>query len=460
MGESVRDSFGNLAVAIDLGASSLRYAVGELTPERIEFRVIEQVPNEPRMHNGRLVWDFHSILAFCRRAASFAYAKSETCTIGIDSWGVDHGFLDEQDSLIQPVVCYRDASHVQWFDRLADHRERLFQLTGIQHQPFNTIYQLAARSAEDPTLMSRTAKVLLLPDLLDFFLTGIAEWELTECSTTQLMGIDGSWSKEAFDLIGWPTFPEQPKKPGHIIGRDRTGCQVVSVGSHDTASGVCGLGALASEQAFLNIGTWMLFGCVLESPMVSTEAEAANFTNERAVDGRIRFLSNIPGFYVVNRLHSELKLSATVPDWLSSASPDFLGTVDLFDSALFNPSSMLDCVRERWTMPAENEREYAALALNSLSSAVRKQLSHLESITGNTIYSIRASGGGSGSAAFCQALANQLRLPIIAGPQEATLLGNLSMQFLATGALSGMEELSTIVDQSCTRHTYVPAGAS
>lgn len=454
----MKDSSASKAVAIDLGASSMRYALGEYQDGQIRYEIIEQVPNAALETNGRWTWDADKLLDFCKCAESKALHTGNSCTIGIDSWGVDHGFIGFDGSLIQQVVAYRDPSHVRCFDRLSPNRYRLFELTGIQHQPFNTIYQLAARMEEDPDLRFKAKCFLLLPDLLNYLLTGKVNCEFTQCSTTQLMGLDGKWCEEAFRLIDWPLPNLVPAMPGQVIGATQSGVPVVSVGSHDTASGVCGLGSLTQTTAFLNVGTWTLLGSLVDQPITNSAAQSANFTNERAVDGRVRFLDNIPGFYVANRLYDELQIARPLGEWLAHFEPSYLDSADLFHATLYNPRSMSETLVALVDRPPSNEAEFAALALNSMSAAIDQQLCHLEKATGERMEEIRAGGGGSGSATLCQMLADRLQRPIVAGPQEATLLGNLGMQFLSQGVIDGFEDLAKVIDRSTTHVRYEPQG--
>ncbi len=466
------DSTKAQAIAIDLGASSIRFAQGWFDGEKVGFEVVEQVPHEPKEHAGRLVWDLPKILALCQRGAQYAAALGPEVTIGIDSWAVDHGFLDKGGNLLDEVVCYRDPSHVAVFNSIQhlllegegqgggderhnalennvkESRKKLYKLTGIQHQPFNTIYQLIARREQHPALPAEAARWLMLPELIAHLLGADAGHELTNASSTQLLGVDGTWSKEAFEIAGWPAPAEQPQAPGTIQGKTRWGVPVARVGTHDTASAVCGLGQLTDDQAFLSAGTWSLLGCLRNEVDTSDEAEYANFTNERAVDGRIRFLKNVPGFFVVNRLHEELKIDAPVSIWLSEANKDFEGRIDLLDERFFNPNSMVEAALQSASKDPASKEDWATLALYSLIDTTANQLRLMQKITGRTFKSLKVGGGGAASRELCQGLADQLQIPVISGPKEATLLGNLGAQFLAQGVLKSWEEVASVLEAS------------
>ncbi|MBI5708263.1 MAG: hypothetical protein HZC36_14870 [Armatimonadetes bacterium] len=443
------------AVAVDLGASSVRFAEGTLEDGRIYCRVIGQRSNDPLDTELGPAWNTETLLGICREAESHALALPDA-TIGIDSWGVDHGFLDENGELIQPPLCYRHPLHSQVFEELRAYRHELYALTGIQHQPFNTFYQLVARARQTPAMARRGVQWRILPELLHHLLGAPSGHELTQASTTQLMGLDGRWSARAFELAGWPLPDSQPELPGRIVGRTAKGVSVARVGSHDTASAVCGLGSLGEHRAFLNAGTWSLLGAVTEIPLASAEAESANLTNERAVDGRVRFLDNIPGFFVINRLHADLGVSVPVSEWLKEADLGQARRLDLFDPNLFNPASMLEAVSTQLGENQTGSKAWAGIALLSLVDTTCHKLDDIERLLGRRFTEVRVAGGGSASEAFCQHLASASQRTVLAGPQEATVLGNLAVQFMAQGALRDFDEVAAVIDASLELRRYEP----
>ena len=443
------------AVAIDLGATSARYAAGWLEDGTIHYELVAQRAHAPIERNGRLEWDLDALLKLCREAVEFAESRFESATVGIDSWGVDHGFLDSKGNLLGAPVCYRDRSHEAALPGLDPYQARLYALTGIQRQPFNTLVQLVARRLEDPTLPER-AHWVLLPDLFAHLLGGTLGCEISHASTTQLLGLDSRWSDEAFAIAGWPVPAHQPSLPGALIGRASNRVAIARVAGHDTASAVCGLGPMHAEQAFLNVGTWSLLGCVLDEPLVGQGASSGNFSNERAADGRVRFLKNIPGFYIVNRLHEELGIADPVPDWLARADRSVQARIDVLDPGLFNPPSMLEAIRARLDRVPGTPEAWAGLALMSLVETTAVELRALESATDRKFNQIRASGGGAASNAFCHALTNATGCTVSAGPLEATLLGNLAVQMLAKGIFADYTELGECLANSAEMTHHRP----
>lgn len=434
------------AVAVDLGATSARFAAGWLEDSRLRHEIIEQVPHAPRFDGKHLVWDLDALLGICRRAIGYAGEHFDDATVGIDSWGVDHGFLDVGGNLLGPPICYRDPSHEAALKSIDHQQPHLYRLTGIQRQPFNTICQLVARRKEDPTLPS-CATWLILPDLLGYLLTGARGYELTQASTTQLMGLDQHWCAEAFDIAGWPVPELPPVKPGAVMGKvDSVG--IVRVGSHDTASAVFGFGDLPSDHAYLNVGTWSILGSLLASPLVSEVTEAKNWSNEIAVDGRARFLKNVPGFYVLNRLHDELGSGQPMGAWLEASALSFAGRFDVFDESLYNPASMPAACAALLSPEPKTEAEWAGAALGSLVDALAVQTADLRDLAGD-LSLIRVGGGGSQSGAFCQAIADKTGLRVEAGPAEATVIGNLAFQFQSRG-------IDIDLDQAYERKEYRP----
>jgi rhamnulokinase len=411
------------AVAVDLGATSARFALGWWNEDgTLGWELVEQLQHAPREMDGRLRWDLEALLGTCQRAVLAGQSAFEECTWGIDTWGVDFAVVDERGRPLETPVCYRDRAHETAFAQLEPHRDRLYALTGIQHQPFNSVYQLAARGVK--------GGIRFLPDLLTDLTFGGFDGvsELTMASTSQLLNLSGEWCEDAFELIGWPAPTGPLQKPGFERGR-RGSVTAIAVGSHDTASAVYGLETKPNEL-YLNLGTWGLVGDLRPEPNLSDPL----FTNERAVGGEVRYLANVPGFYVLSRLHSELALPIPLPDWLAEIEGPPEETVDLLDSAFFNPVSMATAMRERLS---QEPRDWAAVGVYSVAQTVANVVQRLKSEPplhswgggrGRGKSVLKVGGGGAASPPLLKALEATTGLEIVAGPQEATLLGNLRFQ--------------------------------
>lgn len=427
------------AVAVDLGATSIRYAAGAIVDDRIVYEVVDQVEHEPVDWCGQTSWDMDAIMRLSKKALRLA--SDHDATIGIDSWAVDHGFISIAEKLLLAPVCYRDLSHQRVFSQFADRRKAMYAATGIQHQPFNTIYQLFARAQEAQEL--KMGMWLLIPDLIGCLLGAAPHVEMTNASTTQLVGVDGKWSAEMFDMIDWPV-PELPiSAPGRVL-IDIEQARLVSVGSHDTASAVFGMGPIANDQAFVSVGTWSLIGCLLDQPNLSDPG----FTNERAVDGRVRYLANVPGFYVLERLREEFDFQGSVPEFLSEVGEvNPQQGIDLMDPRFFNPVSMAEEL-------GVTRESAARIALASLVRTSVAQIERLERNTGRSIRSLRVCGGGSESDVFCQALATASGRTVLAGPKEATLLGNFAVQFYAAERCASLADANALAGRSFAMREY------
>jgi sugar (pentulose or hexulose) kinase len=431
------------AIAIDFGASSVRFAAGRLIEGIIEFKVIHQEPHKSQIESGREIWDSAFFLDFCKEAAAYGTSQFQNCTIGIDTWGVDFGFT-EFDNPVAPIVSYRDPSHVRVFDEFAEHRNELFQLTGVQHQPFNTIYQLIARKRfGDDTRRDW----LFLPSWLAASLGARHSNDATMASTSQLFLADASgWCERAFEIAEAPMPKAIPVPPGDVLGTTSDGAQIVQVAGHDTACAIHGLGELRNDQAYISLGTWSLLGCILDEPLISAEAEESGFSNERSADGRVRFLTNVAGFYVVNRLHKELGIEMSVSEWIENATLSN-SSLDLRDKVFFNPKSMVEASLRKLEWHPSSLEEWAGVALLSIARSNALQLRNLEHVVGREFAEVRVCGGPSASNAFCQLLANEFGKKVVSGPQEATILGNLAMQFRAD---------SNVIQRSFSRSVYEP----
>jgi rhamnulokinase len=474
-----RDRDDGVHVAVDLGASSGRVVVGRVGPSRLELEEVHRFPNEPVALPDGLHWDilrlYRELLGGLRAAAGGA---DPVVSVGVDGWGVDYGLLDETGALLGNPYHYRDGRtdgvadkvHARW------PFEELYARTGIQLLPFNTVYQLAAATGTAQLEAART--LLLLPDLLGYWLTGRAGAEATNASTTALLDVrTGDWSPEALAAagIGRNLFPGL-RRPGDSLGPLRaevaaeTGLPgsvvVTAVGSHDTASAVVGVPAEGDRFAYISCGTWGLVGIELDAPVLTGESRAANFTNEGGVDGRVRYLRNVMGLWLLQeslRAWERAGQPADLPALLEAAAarPPGGPLVDPDAPAFLPPGDMPSrvraaCRRAGQPVPA-TQPELVRCILDSLAAAFARAVADAARLSGRQVEVVHLVGGGARNRLLCQLTADACGLPVLAGPVEATALGNVLVQARASGRLGGdLEALRALVRQTQEVHRYRP----
>ncbi|MET0911154.1 MAG: rhamnulokinase family protein, partial [Ilumatobacteraceae bacterium] len=404
-------------------------------------------------------------------------AHPEVESIGIDTWAVDYGLLDGDGRLLGDPVAYRDTRTERSVRAVHDlvSEQELFELDGLQFLPFNTIYQLAAEVGGP--IWPEAAHVVLLPDLLAYWLTGRLETEYTNATTTGLVDIrTGRWSPRLFDVLGIPPAMFPPiAPPGSTRGpllpsvAERIGAPsstvVVNVASHDTASAVVGIPAPVAPVAFIASGTWSLVGLELDRPLVTSAARAANFTNEGGVDGRTRFLRNVGGLWLLQECLRSWSAEGRDHDLarlLDAAAALPTGPIfDVDDDSLVAPDDMPRRIEAalaatggaRPASPAHVVRSI----VDSLAAAYASTIRRGAELSGRTLEAVHIVGGGSQNELLCQATADAVGLPVIAGPVEATALGNVLVQARAIGALSGdLDDLRRCVTAGHHSRRYEP----
>jgi rhamnulokinase len=462
--------------AVDLGASSGRVMVGEVGPGELTLTEVHRFWNGPVRVAGTLHWDilhlYRELLEGLRKAA----ADGPLDGIGIDSWAVDYGLLDRNGNLLGNPVHYRDnrtlgkTENVQRKISEAD----LYAVTGLQHLPFNTIYQLAAEP-----LLDQAQTLLLIPDLLAYWLTGVIGAEATNASTTQLYDVrNRTWSDNLTNLLGIPRtllppirHPGQPIGPllpdiaatiGPAAGAWRgAGAPVIAVGSHDTASSVVAVPAVGGRFAYISSGTWSLVGLELEEPVLTGEARVANFTNEGGVDGRIRFLRNVMGLWILQECLREWGTD-DLPRVLAeaAAAPAFAVLIDPDDPVFLAPGNMAGRINEYCGSDAPTSRgALARCVLESLALAYRRTLRQAQEIADREVDVVHVIGGGSQNELLCQLTADACGLPVLAGPVEASALGNVLVQARALGApLPDLTAMRALVRATHELRQYEPQG--
>jgi len=467
--------------AVDLGASGGRVMMGTVgRGQQLELQELHRFPNVPVRVLGTLHWDvlalFQGVLDGLGAAAR---AGAGLASLGIDTWGVDYGLLDADGTLLGNPVHYRDTRTEGMAGQVLARvpAAELYAITGIQQLPLNTIFQLAAAPATPQLAAART--LLMIPDLLAYWLTGQAGAEVTNASTTQLYDVRAqAWATSLMTRVGIPPgiFPPL-RRPGDIIGEllpritTETGLAtpvpVLAVGSHDTASAVAAVPAQGPGFAYISCGTWSLVGMELPGPVLSEASFKANFTNEAGIDGTIRYLRNVMGLWLLQesmRTWSARGTPADLDTLLAAAAeaPALRAVIDPDDPHFLTPGDMPGriahaCRRTGQDPPADPGATVRCI-LDSLALAYRRTIAEVQELSGRHVDTVHIVGGGARNALLCQLTADACGLPVVAGPVEAAALGNVLVQARALGAapddLAGMRQL---LRQTQNLHRFAPS---
>lgn len=465
--------------AADLGATSGRVMVGRAGPDLLELSEAHRFPNRPVQLPGGLHWDVLGLYQELLDGLAAAARTHQITSVGIDSWAVDYGLLDASGQLLGSPYHYRDGRTDGVAERVwaAVPADELYRITGLQHLPFNTVFQLAAAAAGPQLSLART--LLLIPDLLTHWLTGSVGAEATNASTTGLFDArSGSWSGPLLDRLGIDRALLPPlRRPGDPAGTllpqvaERTGLPastpVTAVASHDTASAVAAVPATEADFGYVSCGTWSLAGLELEAPVITDASRAANFTNELGIDGSYRFLRNIMGMWLLSeslRTWAARGLPADQTTLLAQAarSRPFAALVDPDAPEFLAPGDMpariaAYCVRTGQT-PPEDQGAVVRCILESLALAHRSVLRTAAGLAGRDLRVVHLVGGGSRNELLCQLTADATGLPVVAGPAEATALGNILVQARAHGLGGDRTDLRRLVAATQPLRRYEPAG--
>ena len=465
-------------LAADFGGGSGRVIAGWLQDGKLVMEEVHRFGNRQVRLGNHVHWDFPALFEDMKVGLKKAAAKGyEVESIGVDTWGVDFGLIDRDGQLIGNPVCYRDARTagmtVKLFETLSPTEH--YATTGIQVMEINTLAQLL--SIKGTAQLESAEHLLFMPDLFSYFLTGKANNEYCIASTSELLDAKGrEWSWETIEALGLPKkiFGEIVM-PGSVRGSlrddiaEETGLgqiKVIAVGSHDTASAVAAVPAIEGDgaMAFLSSGTWSLLGFELPEPILTEEARKAEFTNEGGVGGRIRFLQNITGLWIMQRLMAEWKergeeqsfgviLPAAEKAQISSIIP-------VADAAFMNPASMEKaicdyCAQSGQQVP-QTKAEMVRCLLTSLATKYKEAIDGVKDIQPEMPKRLHIIGGGSQNDLLNQFTADALGIPVWAGPVEATAMGNILVQAMASGEVADMSELREVVRRSVTPRIFEP----
>jgi rhamnulokinase len=466
-------------LAYDLGASSGRAILSRLTDRKIELAEIHRFLNDPVQVGDHLHWDI--LRLFHEMKQGLLKAKQQgACpqSLAIDSWAVDFGLIAKNGDLLGNPYHYRD----RYTDGVMDQvfsvipKEEIFKRTGVQFLPFNTIFQLFALKQVGSPLLRQTNRLLMIPDLLRYFLTGEMVSEFSNATTTQLYNpIQGKWDIKLLEQLGlcdkWFGAIVQP---GANVGQLRSSISVdlgvkqipvIAVAEHDTGSAVAAVPALHRPFAYLSCGTWSLMGTEVDQPVINHLTLELNFTNEGGVDGTYRLLKNIMGLWILQECRRKWEragISYTFKELVQMAelAPSFTAFIDPDDPLFLHPGDMPSriqqyCKESRQPVPGEPGTIIRCI-LESLALKYRYVLNLTERVSGHRFNGLHIVGGGIHNTLLCQWSANAMGIPIWAGPAEASAIGNLAVQWLAQGEFSDIWEARHVIHESFPISTYEP----
>lgn len=451
--------------AVDIGASSGRVLTVQFDGKRLTTDETHRFPNNPVTVRGTLHWD---ILRLWHEVQAGIGKVEHPAAIGLDTWGVDFALLDQSGRLLANPVHYRDHRTNGMLEEVFAKvpRAEVFSQTGIQTMPINTLYQLASMvKAHDP-IFSQAARFLTIPDLLYYWLTGTLVNEYTNATTTQCFDVcKGDWAFDLLQKLEIPTHIFSPvTQPGQILGKFED-IPVVLTPHHDTASAVIGVPASADQIAYLSSGTWSLLGLELPAPVVTDAALAANVTNEGGYARTTRFLKNVMGLWLLQesrRAWFAVGESYTYDELLARAaeSAPFRSLIDPDDPVFLPAGDMPTRIREycqRTNQPIpQSIGEIVRCILESLALKYRYVLDLLTGLADHPVTALHVVGGGSQNALLCQMTADATGIPVVAGPAEATALGNAVVQLIALGEVKSVAEGRALIAESSALVTYEP----
>lgn len=466
-------------LAIDLGASSGRGIVGTFDGEKFALEENHRFPNEPVTVAGQFTWDilriYHEIKTSLLKCANSA--DRDIASVGIDTWGVDFGFLDKNGHLLGSPVHYRDqrTAGMAEFSAKTVPAKRVYDITGIQVMEINSLYQLLAVKRDSPELLDIASDMLFVPDLLNYFLTGKKQTEYTIASTSQLLDAAArDWSAELIEKFGLPKrLFGKIVKPGTVCGdltpalAEEIGIcpRIISVAAHDTGSAVLAVPAKSEKFIWISSGTWSIMGTETSAPVISDETRALNFTNEGGYGDKIRFSKNITGLWVEQEARRQWKREGedvsfqALADEAAAATPlrCFIDTDDPRFATPGNiPKRIADYCRETGQYVPQTKGEIVRCILESLAMRYRYTVEGIDKLCGERIPAINIVGGGTKEEQLSQFAANACGRPVFAGPVEATALGNIAAQAIALGEVRDMWQAREIIADSFEVKTYEP----
>ena len=469
----------HIFLAFDLGATSGRSILGTVANGKVEIKELTRFPNAVTELHGKYYWNLMGLYQALREGLVACNKEGIVPeSIGIDTWGVDVVPVAEDGSILSMPRAYRDPYTVgmpeRYFEKVS--REKVYEKTGIQIMNFNTLYQIFAGMETGYVPIKQAKYLLFMPDALAYMLTGEKVCEYTISSTSQILNPrTKDFDKELLEAAGVDASVfSKPVLPGTIVGTltdalaqySRLGkVNVVSVAGHDTASAVAAVPALDENFAYLSSGTWSLMGIESKEPIITPETYELNYTNEGGVEGTTRFLKNICGMWILEQCRKEWSLSGKdysypeIVEMAMTAEP-FKAFIQPDDPSFANPSSMLEaidafCERTGQEKPA-SDAQVIRLIFESLALRYRQVLEDLDHIATHPIERLHIIGGGSKNRLLNQLTANAIGRKVVAGPSEATAIGNVMIQAMAAGVVSSLQEMRSIIHASIETEEFAP----
>ena len=461
-------------LAVDIGASSGRHILAHLEDGKMQLEEIHRFPNGMVRRQGHLAWDLIQLFEEIKRGMIKCKEMGKIPeSVGIDSWGVDYALIDREGRRLGEAYGYRD-QRTDGADELVYKKiseDQLYARTGIQKQIFNTIYQLAADQTMRPQILEQADAMLMIPDYFHFLLSGVRAQEYTNATTGQLVDPKSrNWDWDLIDRLGYPRRIFQPvTKPGTCIGellpevQEEIGfnCKIVLPASHDTASAVMAVPSQDGNLLYISSGTWSLMGTELEEANCSPESRAANFTNEGGYNDRFRYLKNIMGLWMIQSVRKEIAPDMSFAEICRLAEKEKIKSlVDANDPRFLAPASM---AREVQTACEEKGQEVpqgigqlASVIYNSLAVCYGRTIQELEAVNGVSYERIHVVGGGANADYLNQLTARATGREVLAGPTEATAIGNILAQMIAAGQVEDLQAGRKLIRDSFEIRSYQP----
>lgn len=466
-------------LAIDMGATSIRGILGYIEDNKLHMEEVMRYNHQILETDGRKHWDLENLMKNIEQA--ILLTKDEISSIGVDTWGVDFGLFDKDKGLIQEPTSYRDERCIEAYEKIEAQGvfKNLFKKTGNQIMPINSLFQLESMKDYQPEVLEKAKYLLMTPDLINYYLTGNMSGEKTICSTSQMFNLEkGDWNYKVIEEYGFDKgmFPEIVENK-IVIGNTKnslipslrdTSIDVVSVASHDTASAVYMTESYTNEKTlFLSSGTWSLMGCYTEEPVLTDEAFDFGLTNETGYNSRNMYFKNITGLYLIEKLISQLeeenkkKYPYDLINELVENTEAFKAKIDI-DYEVFALETedfikdLDDYLAKTGQEKIDNKEEYFRVIYESMVLNYSNLLKYLEESLDRKFTTIHIIGGGSQSELLCQMIADGLNLEVLAGPQEASALGNILAQLESLYGKDKAKELRKLAEESFELKRYEP----